>query len=130
MEQPKQKRKHRATGKAAPGGKRKGAGRPQGVKNTLGYGEVNAVKAAGLRVSEGAPVEHRDLADESLEAITKVMRGQVFFKQAPHVLKAATHLRTELLGPLTQKVEHSFADLTDEQLEARYRAITDAGSKS
>lgn len=54
------------------------------------------------------------------------MEGRVFFKQSAQVLKAATVLREEICGPLTQKVDHShqFKDLTDEQIDARIAALT------
>lgn len=64
-----------------------------------------------------------ELADEALGTIAAVMRGQVHYLEAQSRLKAATRVREEVGGPLTQKVEHSFSELTDEQLEARYRAL-------
>lgn len=83
------------------------------------------MKAAGLRVPESATPEQRELADECLNTMTLVMRGHADFKQAPYRLKAATALREEICGPLKQRVEHSFDGLTDEQLEARYKALVD-----
>lgn len=115
-------RKHRATGKKPPGGKRAGAGRKPGP-NALGYGEVAAVKAAGLRVPESASEAERALADRCQERLIDVMEGKVFHKLAPSVLGAARHLREEICGPMKQRVEHSFDGLTDEQLEAKYRAL-------
>lgn len=117
------KRKHVATGKPR-GGNRKRAGRPVGSKSALGYGETSAVKAAGLRVPEAATKEQRALADRCQERIIDVMEGKVFHKLATPVLGAAKALREEICGPLKQRVEHSFDGLTDEQLEAKYRALT------
>jgi hypothetical protein len=105
------------------GGKRDGAGRKLGTKNTLGYGDVKAVKAAGLRVPVSATEEQRELADECLGKMADVMRGKVHYLHATSSLKAATVIREEICGPQKQKVEHSFPDMTDEQLEARYRAL-------
>lgn len=104
------------------GGKRADAGRKDGTKNTLGYGEVKAVKAAGLRVPDDATKDQRELADRALERIADVMEAKVWHAQAGHVMKAAVHLREEICGSIKQKVEHSLAGLTDEQLEAQYRA--------
>lgn len=70
-------------------------------------GEVKAVKAARLRVPEGTPEEHAQLAEEAKDQIVAVMRGEVGFKSAPHVLKAATTLRQEICGPVPQKLEHT-----------------------
>lgn len=121
-------RKHRATGNKPPGGKRAGAGRPLGVKNTLALGEVAAVKAAGLRVPESATPEHRALANRALERIAAVMEEKVSYLQATPVLKASTTIREEICGPVKQRVEHSFDGLTDEQLEAKYRALVGDGT--
>lgn len=96
------KRKH--------GGKRPGAGRPLGSKNVLGLGEVKALKAAGLRVPKDAPEGHRELADEALQRIVDVMRGDVSYLEAGGVLKASTHIRAEICGELTKKVEASGPD--------------------
>lgn len=85
-------------------------GRPPGAKSALGYGEVKAIKAAGLRVPDKAPQEHRELADEALERICDVMRGKVSYLDAGGVLKSAVHLRSEICGPVAQKVEASGPD--------------------
>lgn len=103
-ESSKPKRKHRATGKAK-GGARQGAGRPEGSFNALNLGEVGAVKAAGLRVPATASPQERDLADECLDTITRVMRGQVSYLEAPVRLKASAVLREEICGPVAQKHE-------------------------
>ena len=110
------------------GGRRPGAGRPQGSKNTLDYGEVAAVAAAKLRPPPPeAPAEVHQLAARALERITHVMEEKVWERQGRNVLAAATRIREEACGVLTQKVEHKvhLEDLTDEQLEARCRAIAD-----
>lgn len=103
-------RKHRATGKKPPGGKREGSGRPEGSANTLEYGEVRAIKAAGLRVPEGAHPEARDLADEALGVIIKAMRGEISFVESGIRQKAAVRIREEVCGPLAQKHEHAGHD--------------------
>ena len=108
MDQP--KRKHRATGKSAPGGKRPGAGRPSGTRNTLDYGEVKALAATRLRVPANATPEAVRLADRALERIIHVMEEKVGHFQAGHVLKAATRLREEVCDPIAQKVQHAGAD--------------------
>lgn len=105
------------------GGRREGSGRPAGSKNTLGLGEVRALKALGLRVPEGASEEQRTYALHTESRIIDVMSGDVSPALAMAVLKAATALREEQLGPVKQRVEHSFDGLTDEQLEAKYRAV-------
>lgn len=123
-------RKHVRTGRKPPGGKRPGAGRPPGSKNTLPLGAVAAVKAAGLRVPGSASEAQRELANRALQRIADVLEEGVHFTAAGHVLKAATILREEICGPVKQKVEHSFADMTDEQLEARKREIIARDSTS
>lgn len=105
------------------GGKRAGAGRPAGSKNTHPLGTVRALKALGLRIPEGATEEQREYALHTESRIIAVMQGEVEPSIALAVLKAASTLREEQLGPVKQKVEHSFEQLTDEQLEARYRAL-------
>lgn len=103
-------RKHRATGQKPPGGAREGSGRPEGSKNTLAYGEVKAIKAAGLRVPATATPEAKELADEALGIVADIMRGGVSYLTASHQLKAATRIREEVCGPLAQKLEHSGPD--------------------
>lgn len=102
-------RKHRATGKPR-GGARNGAGRPTGSNNALAYGEVRVVKAAGLRVPENATPEMRELADEGLDVITRVMRGEVSFIEAPVRLKAAAMVREEVCGPVAKQVNLAGSD--------------------
>lgn len=119
------KRKHVATG-APRGGARAGAGRPEGSTLALGYGEIRALEAAKLRVPEDASPEVKALADRTYARLVHVMEEKVSPFQAGHVLKAATRLREEACGPLAQKVEVSgrLEHMTDEQLEARLRALT------
>lgn len=118
-------RKHRATGKSR-GGARPGAGHPKGVFQPLPRGAVEAVKACRLRVPAGASEDAAKLADLALQRIVDVMVGQNIapFVSQQDVLKAASIVRNEVCGPVTQKLEHSFSDMTDEQLEAKYRALT------
>lgn len=104
------------------GGKRPGAGRKPGSRNTLPLGAVAAVRSAGLRVPDSATEAQRQLADRALVRVADVLEEGVSSFQAGHVLKAATILREEVCGPAKQKVEHSFSDMTDEQLEAKYQA--------
>lgn len=117
------KRKHVATGEKPPGGKREGAGRKPGSKNLLALGEVKAVKAAGLRVPDSASKDQRELADESLDTITRIMRGRVHWQMAGPMLKASTHLREEICGAIKQRVEHTLDNQSDEQLQARLNAL-------
>lgn len=112
--------------KGKSGGRRKGAGRRKGSENTLDYGEVAAIAAAKLRAPPAdAPPEVHQLAARALQRITDVMEAKVWEKQARNVLAAATRIREEACGLLTQKVEHKvqLEDLTDEQLEAKYRVV-------
>jgi hypothetical protein len=73
-------------------------------------GEVKAIRSMRLRVPDGASPEVADLAGEALEKLVAVMREQVDYTQASHVLKAATRIREETCGPLAQKVEHTGKD--------------------
>jgi len=93
------------------GGKREGAGRPVGTgsPHVLGRGERAAIRAAGLRVPKDAPESHVALADRALDVIVDVMDGQVYWQQAGPRLKAATYVRSEICGPVAQKMEHSGA---------------------
>ena len=105
------------------GGRRPGAGRPKGSTNALGYGEAKAVHACKLRLPKDATPEAEYLAQRALQRIVDVMEGGVSHLESGSVLKAATRLREEVCGSLTQKVEHSIADQTDEQLQARLDAL-------
>lgn len=81
-----------------------------GSTNVLGLGEVRAVKACRLRLPKDASPEVEAVAERAFERLVAVMECQVLPEQAGHVLKAATRLREEACGPLTQKVEHSGKD--------------------
>lgn len=109
------------------GGRRPGAGRPKGSKNALEYGEVAAIAATKLRIPEGAEPEVKALAARALVRIAHIMEEGVPSNQGRTVLAAATRIREEACGPLAQKVEHTgrvqLESLTDDQLEAKYRAI-------
>jgi hypothetical protein len=118
------KRKHVTTGKRPSGGKRAGAGRPKGTANALEYGEVKALAAAGLRVPEGTAPGIAELAAIALQRIFDAMMERCGFGQGQTVMKAATHLREEICGGLAQKlVVSGLESLTDEQLEAKHRAL-------
>jgi hypothetical protein len=104
------KRKHRATGHKPPGGKRPGAGRPEGTPNALEYGEVKAVKVAGLRVPEDASPEAKALADRTQQRIIDVMEERVNAFLARPVLQAATELRKEICGEVAKRLEHTGKD--------------------
>lgn len=122
------KRKHVATGKPR-GGAREGAGRKEGSRNALALGEVRALKSLRVRVPENAPPELADVADEAFSAIVGVMRAEVFDPgMAQARLRAAAMVREEVCGPIKQKVEHSFSEMSDEQLEARYSALVAKGA--
>lgn len=117
-------RKHRATGKPK-GGKRAGAGRHKGESNALPLGWVGAIKSLKRHLPEDAPKDARKLDERTFQRMCDVMEERVFFKDAPNVLKVSMALRDELHGAQAQKTEHSFSDMTDEQLRARYRALTE-----
>ncbi len=122
------KRKHRATGKKPPGGARQGAGRPKGGTNAMEYGEVAAIAATKLRPPPpDAPPEVHKLAARALQRIVHVMEEGVWYQNGRNVLAAATRVREEACGLLTQKVEHKveLESLTDEQLEAKHKALLD-----
>lgn len=82
-------------------------GRPRGSTNALPLGAVSAVKTAKLRVPEGTPEEHADLAEEAKDRIVDVMRERVHWQNASQVLKAATRVRDEICGPIAHKQEIS-----------------------
>lgn len=101
----KPKRKHVATGKKPPGGKREGAGRPAGTWNSLGYGEVKALKIAKLRVPDGASEGEAELAGVALGRMVDVMMDRLHPQSAGAVLKAATTIREEICKPIPKAVE-------------------------
>lgn len=55
----------------------------------------------------GASEAERSLADDAQQRIIDVMMERGDFRRAASVLKAATHLREEICGSLTQRHEHS-----------------------
>lgn len=121
------------TPKGGAGGKRPGAGRPTGATSPLRLGEVQAVKALGLRVPEGAPQAHRAIADEAFETIVSVMRGEVFDPQVAAIRRnAAKDVREEICGPVKQRIEHSgsIETMSDDQLARRYAELIAAGTAS
>jgi hypothetical protein len=71
---------------------------------------VKALKSLRRRIPEGAEPDDVLVADEARDVIYKVMRGEVLPDFAPHQLKAATYVRTEICGPVAQKLEHTGAD--------------------
>lgn len=89
------------------GGRRSGAGRKPGSKNTLPQGYVATLKASGLRVPPNATEAERELADVALSRMVDVMMEQVHHKGAYSVLSAARAVREEVCGPVAQKHEHS-----------------------
>lgn len=100
------KRKHRTTGKPK-GGKRTGAGRPEGSISPLGLGEVKAVKACNWQVPADAPEDLKALADRAVQRIADVMEEKVWGKNAMPVLLAATRVRELVCGPTKQRHEVS-----------------------
>jgi hypothetical protein len=117
----KPKRKHRATGQKPPGGARAGAGRPEGSRNTLPLGAVNALKGLKHRVPEGTAPELAELADDALALIATTLREPIYDPQvALAKLKLAQAARAEVCGPIAQKHEHtvavSFAQLVEQSI--------------
>lgn len=95
---------HRATGRPV-GGARPGAGRKLGSKGVLPRGAIKAIKSLRLRVPDDAPEEAKELADRALQRVADVMNCKVGYRQSNSVLKAAVHIREEVCGPVTRKVE-------------------------
>lgn len=112
MDQP--KRKHTATGKKPPGGKRPGAGRPEG-KNLLEYGESSAIRAMKVRLPADATHEQEQLAGEAFETLVRVMRGEVDPEMAPHRRNAAKDVREEICKPIAKQL--NLADADGEKLQ-------------
>lgn len=96
--------KHKIPGKKV-GGYRPNAGRKKGDINVLPMGAVKAIKSLRLRVPDDAPDEAKELADRALQRVADVMNCKVSRFQATSVLKAAVHIREEVCGPITRKVE-------------------------
>ena len=94
------------------GGRRPGAGRPQGSRNVLPTGAVKAIKSLGLRIPETATPEEAALANRALDRIVAVMDEQVsaFGGGAFAVLTAARAVREEICGPVVKKVAVTGAD--------------------
>jgi hypothetical protein len=95
---------HKATGRPH-GGARPGAGRPAGTPNALPLGAVKAIQSLRLRVPADASEAAKELADRALQRVADVMNCKVTSKQANSVLKAAIHIREEVCGPVTRKIE-------------------------
>jgi hypothetical protein len=87
------------------GGKRAGAGRPVGIPETQPRGLCKARRLCRLRVPADATPYERDLAQQALDAIVSVMNGEVPAEQQSGVLRAAIHLREELLGKPSQRLD-------------------------
>lgn len=83
------------------GGKREGAGRPEGSSNALPLGAVEAIKSLRYRVPEGAPEVLADVAGEAFATVVGVMRGE--YPDGFARMAAAKHVREEVCGPLAQK---------------------------
>lgn len=112
--------------KGRSGGRRSGAGRPRGAKNTLDYGEVAAIAAAKLRPPpEDAPPEVHQLAARALQRIAHVMEEGVWERQGRNVLAAATRIREEACGVLAQKVQHAGPNGEALTIEIRKESETD-----
>jgi hypothetical protein len=91
------------------GGRRPGAGRPRGSRNTLPLGAVQVLDAA--RVAKRRLGKDPDPDDlKALELVFKrvgdVLFEDVDYRQAGHVLKAGAMVADALAGPIAQKVEH------------------------
>lgn len=99
------KRKHVSTGNAR-GGARQSAGRPLGSAT----GQTKAIEACRWRVPEGAPEEAKQLADWALQRVVDVTAGRVHYTESRAILSGATYLRTEVCGPIAQRVEHAGSD--------------------
>lgn len=99
------KRKHRATGKKAPGGRRPGAGRPPGAKSILPEGAVSAIRAANLRLPADAHPAAAEMAQRALERLADVLDDRVPSARVFGLLKAVAMAREEVCGPLATKVE-------------------------
>lgn len=115
--------------KGGNGGKRPGAGRPKGSRDVLPRGAVTAVQALGLRVPEDAAPEARALADEALNAVADVMRGEWVVKGASAKLAAAALIREEICGPIPKKHELTGKDGAPLVVEViRYADVAGSGA--
>lgn len=96
------------------GGKRPGAGRPPGSKNTLPLGAVrvlNAARVAERRLAglKDATQEDKAIVERVFERVGEVLEGKVDAFRAGHVLKAGAMVADAVAGPQVQKVQHSLA---------------------
>ena len=91
------------------GGRREGAGRPPGSRNTLPYGAVQALRAQRLRVPADATPEEAEAAGYAFARVMDVLAGKVRSDKAATVLKAAVFVREVICGPITRKVEAKVA---------------------
>jgi hypothetical protein len=117
-------------GESAPkgkhGGKRSGAGRPSGSKNTLPLGAVHVLDAARVAKRRlGKDPDPSDLAALELvyRRVGDVLTEGVDYRQAGHVLKAGAMVADALAGPIAQKVEHG-GSVEITKIE---RVVVDAG---
>lgn len=72
----------------------------------LPAGAVRAMKALRHRVPEDASPEAAAIADEALDTVVEVMRGNVR-DLARERLSAAALVREEVCGPVVKRLEHS-----------------------
>jgi hypothetical protein len=68
---------------------------------------TRAVQAMHWRVRPEAPDELKDVADEALNVMVRAMRLEIHRDDRGDALKAATLLREEVCGPVTQRLEHT-----------------------
>lgn len=90
------------------GGKRAGAGRPKGAKNTLPLGSVRALIAttcAQKRLTSEATPEERAVVQHAFERVADVLDESVSAFGAAHVLKAAAMVADAVAGKQADKVE-------------------------
>jgi hypothetical protein len=119
------KRKHRATGRPKTGGKREGAGRPEGSTNALPLGAIEALKVGAMRVPEGSSAEAKELASLAFQRMVDVMMERVSSFHAANVLKSSTQVRHEICGPLAQRMEHTGKD--GDSLQIVVKTLADGG---
>lgn len=86
------------------GGKRVGAGRPAGSRNTLPLGAVRALKAA-RRLPEESDAELEDFTGRALAAVDEVLRDKVPPQRVFGRLRAAGMVLDTLCAPVAQKVD-------------------------
>jgi len=126
-DEPKPKRKHRATGKPR-GGYRPGAGRPYGSRNALPKGakqalesanraarDIIASKGADGRLGKDTDEDKRHALEHIYGRVADVLDGRVHWSAGTSVLKAAAMASDAIAGKQAEKVEHS-GRMTLEQL--------------